>query len=263
MNTFRIMRKKIIAANWKMNLNYSEAMSLTDALVNSVGVTGNYDLILAAPFIYLHDLVNRIQNQPNFSIAAQNCYSEGNGAYTGEVSVSMLSSIGVEYVLIGHSERRTIFSENDALIAKKISITLQNGLIPIFCCGENLSQRKAGQHFDAVESQLQNGLFHLDKTRIRKSIIAYEPVWAIGTGLNATANEAQEMHLFIRQKIEKKYNDNLSKEISILYGGSVSEKNAFEIFNCPDVDGGLVGGASLKAEVFLSIIQSMKKIINT
>ena len=191
MNTFRIMRKKIIAANWKMNLSYAEAMSLTDAVINFADNSGNCCVILAAPFVFLHDLVNRIQSQTDFSIAAQNCYGEEKGAFTGEVSAAMLASIGVEYVLIGHSERRTIFKEDDALLARKINRSLEHGLIPIFCCGEALSQRKTGQHFITVENQLINGLLHVDKVRITECIIAYEPVWAIGTGVNATAEEIQ------------------------------------------------------------------------
>lgn len=257
MNTFRNMRKKIIVANWKMNLSYAEAMSLTDALVDSADDLGHCSVILAAPFVYLHDLVSRIQSHPDFSIAAQNCYSEEKGAYTGEISASMLASIGVEHVIIGHSERRTIFKEDDLLLAQKINKVLEHGIIPIFCCGEDLSHRKSGQHFAMIENQLSKGLFHIDKKIISECIIAYEPVWAIGTGINASADNVQEMHSFIRQKIKEKYNDNISEQISIIYGGSVSQKNAEEIFTCADVDGGLVGGASLKSDEFLSIIQSM------
>lgn len=262
MNTFRIMRKKIIAANWKMNLSYAEAMTLTDSLVDSADDFRNCSVILAAPFVYLHDLVSRIQSHPDFSIAAQNCYSEEKGAYTGEISASMLASIGVEHVIIGHSERRIVFKEDDTLLAKKINKALGHGLLPIFCCGEDLLQRKAGQHFATVENQLSNGLFHINKSLISECIIAYEPVWAIGTGINATATEIQEMHSFIRQKIKEKYGDDRAQEIPIIYGGSVSQKNAAEIFICPDVDGGLVGGASLKADDFLSIIKSIQSVPN-
>ena len=254
------MRKKIIAANWKMNLNYAEAMSLADVLVDSVEDLGHSCVILAAPFVYLRDLVSRIQSHPDFSIAAQNCYSEEKGAYTGEVSATMLASIGVEHVIIGHSERRTIFKENDLLIAKKISKVLEHGLIPIFCCGEDSTQRNAGHHFITVEQQLSKELFHIDKTQISEFIIAYEPVWAIGTGINAAASEIQEMHFFIRQKIKEAYGIKFSERVSIIYGGSVSPKNVSEIFNCPDVDGGLIGGASLKEDEFLSIIQTMSSL---
>ncbi len=253
------MRKKVIAANWKMNLSYAEAMALTDALVDATSLQLNNNIILAAPFIYLHDLVGRIQSHPLFSVAAQNCSSEDKGAYTGEISASMLTSIGVEHVIIGHSERRAIFMEEDHVLARKTDRALENGLIPIFCCGENLNQRKEKKHFDVVEKQLNNGLFHVSEMNIAECIIAYEPVWAIGTGVNAQPAEAQEMHSFIREKIRSKYGEQIAGQISVLYGGSVSSKNAGELFECPDVDGGLVGGASLKAGEFLSIIQSMEK----
>ncbi len=255
------MRKKIIAANWKMNLNYAEAMSLADTFVDSVEDLGHCSIILAAPYVFLRDLVSRIQSHPDFSIAAQNCYSEVKGAFTGEISATMLASIGVEHVIIGHSERRTIFKENDVLIAKKITMALEHGLIPVYCCGEDLTQRNAGHHFITVEQQLSKELFHIDKAQVSECIIAYEPVWAIGTGINAAASDIQEMHFFIRQKINEAYGKKNSERISIIYGGSISKKNADEIFKCPDVDGGLIGGASLKAEDFLAIIHSMNKFL--
>lgn len=255
------MRKKIIAANWKMNLNYAEAMSLADAFVDSVEDLGHCSIILAAPFVFLRDLVSRIQSHTDFSIAAQNCYGEEKGAFTGEISASMLASIGVEYVIIGHSERRTIFKEDNVLIVKKINMALEHGLIPVYCCGEDLIQRNAGHHFSTVEQQLSKELFHIDKAQVGECIIAYEPVWAIGTGINASATEIQEMHFFIRQKINEVYGKKISERISIIYGGSVSKKNVDEIFKCLDVDGGLVGGASLKAEEFLAIILSMNSLL--
>jgi triosephosphate isomerase len=254
------MRKKIIAANWKMNLAYAEAMSLADALVDSTDDYGHCDVIIAAPFVYLHDLIGRIQSHPFFSIAAQNCSNEEKGAYTGEISTAMLASIGVEHVIIGHSERRIIFNESDELIRQKIKKSLEHGLIPIFCCGENEEQRKSKNHFATVEQQLNKGLFHVPVSKISECIIAYEPVWAIGTGKNATSDEAQEMHSFIRKKIKEKYNGEISEQVSILYGGSLTSKNSEEIFNCNDVDGGLIGGASLKAQEFLAIIESMNSI---
>lgn len=254
------MRKKIIVANWKMNLTYAEAMSLADAIADSEDSAEYCSVIIAAPFIYIHDLISRTRKQADFFIAAQNCYSEDKGAYTGEVSASMLASIGVEHVIIGHSERRTIFNEDNALLAKKIKKAIEQGLIPIFCCGEDLLQRKSGRHFETVQNQLSEGLFHVDKSFINECIIAYEPVWAIGTGVNAHASEIQEMHSFIRQKIKENYNEDIAQNIPILYGGSVSIKNADEIFNCNDVDGGLVGGASLKSDDFLSIIKSLKPV---
>ena len=254
------MRKKVIAANWKMNLTYTEAMTLTDTLVDSSFELSRAEVILAAPFVYLHDLVGRIQSKPSFSIAAQNCSSEEKGAFTGEISASMLVSIGTEFVIIGHSERRTIFGENDALIAKKLKVALAYGLIPIFCCGEDLQQRNSSNHFNKVEEQLNNGLFSLDIALVSKCIIAYEPVWAIGTGVTASTDQAQEMHAFIRTKLKDKYNASIAELIPILYGGSVTSKNSAELFSCTDVDGGLVGGASLKAVEFLSIIQSMNNL---
>lgn len=245
-----------------MNLSYAEAMSLTDTLVDADDDFGSLEVIIASPFVYLHDLVSRIQSQPNFSIGAQNCSEHEKGAYTGEVSASMLNSIGVEYVVLGHSERRTIFMENDELIAAKIKKALEHDLTPIFCCGEDLTQRKTGQYKDKVEAQLSYGLFHLDKSDLSHCIIAYEPVWAIGTGVNASAAEAQEMHAFIRAKISAKYSSEIAEKISIVYGGSVSASNSNELFNCEDVDGGLVGGASLKAPEFLSIMNSLKNASN-
>lgn len=254
------MRKKIIVANWKMNLTYAEAMSLADAIADSDFGDDYCSVIIAAPFIYIHDLINRTRSRSDFFIAAQNCYSENKGAFTGEVSASMLASIGVEHVIIGHSERRTIFNEDNALLAKKIDKAIEHGLIPIYCCGEDLVQRKSGRHFETVQNQLSEGLFHIDKSFINECIIAYEPVWAIGTGVNALASDIQEMHSFIRNKIKEKHGEDIANKIPILYGGSVSIKNADEIFNCNDVDGGLVGGASLKSDDFLSIIKSLKPV---
>lgn len=254
------MRKNIVAGNWKMNLSYAEAMSLADSLVSKVSETITSDVILAAPFIYLHELLNRIQANPNFYIAAQNCSDREKGAFTGEVSAAMLASIGIEHAIIGHSERRSIYGETDEILRNKVQQAIDNGIIPVFCCGENLNERNSGQHFDVVKKQLHNGLFFLNEKQIRECIIAYEPVWAIGTGVTATSAQAQEMHKFIRTLLNEKYSGELSEEISILYGGSVNAANAAELFACPDVDGGLVGGASLKGEEFISIINSMEKI---
>lgn len=256
------MRKKILSANWKMNLNFAAAMSLADTLVDSEDDFGSLEIIIAPPFVYLHDLVSRIQSQPNFSVSAQNCSQHEKGAFTGEVSAPMLSSIGVEFVILGHSERRSIYGENDSIIADKIKKVLEHDLTPIFCCGEELALRKSGQYKQHIEKQLTNGLFHLDKSAVSHCIIAYEPVWAIGTGVNASPSEAQEMHAFIRSKIAEKYTLEIANNISIIYGGSVSAANADELFSCSDVDGGLVGGASLKATEFLSIMNSLKKANN-
>jgi len=256
------MRKKIVAANWKMNLTYAEAMALTDALVDAADDYGNCSVILSAPFVYLHDIISRIQSHPYFSVSAQNCSEHEKGAYTGEVSAMMLASIGVEHVIIGHSERRTIYKETDEQIASKVSKVVSHGLLPVFCCGETLDQRKSGNHFKTVESQLKKGIFHLGREQMKECVIAYEPVWAIGTGVNATSAQAQEMHAFIRSQVADKYGEAIASEISILYGGSVNPGNADELFACADVDGGLVGGASLKSADFLSIIQSMITQVN-
>ena len=255
------MRKKIIAGNWKMNLNYAEAMALADALVDAVDDQISAEVVLATPFVYLHDIVSRTQSCPFFGIAAQDCSSHVKGAFTGEVAAQMLSSIGIEFVLIGHSERRQYHKEEGNLLAQKIDRALEADLIPIYCIGENKSERDLGRHFEIVSQQLKESFFHLDPSRIGDCIIAYEPVWAIGTGVNATAEQAQEMHAFIRKEIESKYNTSLADRISILYGGSVTPTNSAELFRCKDVDGALVGGASLKAADFISIIETMNLIL--
>ena len=254
------MRKKIVAGNWKMNLSYAEAMSLADALVNAVEENASPDIILASPFIYLHELISRIQGNPNFYMAAQNCSEHQKGAFTGEVSAPMLASIGIEHVLIGHSERRTLYGESDVVLRSKVDRAIESGLIPIFCCGEMLAERNAGSHFQRVADQLNNGLFGISGKQMKECIIAYEPVWAIGTGVTASSEQAQEMHAFIRSEIAKKYSAELADTISILYGGSVNAQNAAELFTCKDVDGGLVGGASLKSAEFISIIRAMESV---
>ncbi len=253
------MRKKIVAGNWKMNLNYTEAMMLTDAVVKAVSKDQKTNVLLAAPFIYLSETVSRTKENGAIKIAAQNCSDKNSGAFTGEVSPSMLASIGVDCVLIGHSERRNLFHEENSLLAEKVKCSLESSLIPVYCCGETLDQRNSKKYFEIVQQQLEVGLFHLSESEFKKCVIAYEPVWAIGTGVNATAEQAQEMHQFIRQLINKKYGESVSSKISILYGGSVTPANANDIFSCPDVDGGLVGGASLKANDFIRIVEAMEQ----
>lgn len=255
------MRKKIIAGNWKMNLNYAEAMALADGLTDGIEDTSKAEIILAPPFVYLHDVIGRIQSQPLFSVAAQNCSDQVKGAYTGDVAASMLASIGVEYVIIGHSERRQYHHETDQMLAEKVDRALETDLIPIFCCGESLADRTGGNHFDIVERQLNRGIFHLSAARIIELVLAYEPVWAIGTGVTATPQQAQEMHAFIRAKLAMKYGDKVSESISILYGGSITATNAGDLFRCRDVDGGLIGGASLKVTDFSSIIHTMNGLL--
>jgi triosephosphate isomerase len=253
------MRKKIVAGNWKMNKNYNEACnlisSIVDGLRNSV-ISPEQLVILAPPFPFLEPAVARTEEIEYISVSAQNCHSEEKGAFTGEVSASMIRSVGATHVIIGHSERRNIFNESDEFLAKKVLAAQNAGLIPIFCCGEMLPEREKGIHFQVVEEQLNKGLFHLTQQEIKKIIIAYEPVWAIGTGVTATSAQAQEMHKFIRSLLIKKYKNETAENISILYGGSCNAKNAKELFANADVDGGLIGGASLTAQDFVTIVNS-------
>ena len=243
-----------------MNLNYADAMTLSENVAQSIPDNQLAQVILAPPFVYLHEIVNLVQDHPSISVASQNCSDKNAGAYTGDVAASMLASIGVEYVIIGHSERRVYFHEDNVLLSKKVAVALDHLLLPIYCCGESMDQRNSLHHLEIIRDQVEVGLFHLDKNKAEQCIIAYEPVWAIGTGMNATAAQIQEMHLFIRSLIKKKYGDQLSENISILYGGSITPQNASELFSCPDVDGGLVGGASLKAVDFLKIIDELEKV---
>lgn len=251
------MRKKIVAGNWKMNCNQEEAFSLATEVAGMWGDEKNNDaiVILSPPFVFLAG-VKQLVKGTEIKIAAQNCSGESHGAFTGEVAASMLRSIGTEYVIIGHSERRLYFKETAAELVKKVDSAIGNGLIPIFCVGESLPQREANDQEKVVASQLTDALFHLEQNNFDKVIIAYEPVWAIGTGKTASSAQAQEMHSFIRNEIAKKYNANVAGNISILYGGSCNEKNAAELFSMPDVDGGLIGGASLKSRSFVNIVKS-------
>ena len=255
------MRIRIIAGNWKMNLDYAQAMSLVDGVIQMTDDNMRTRIVLAPPFPYLSQIEMQCKPRTNIFIAAQNCAEENSGAFTGEVSASMLRSIGVESVIIGHSERRTIFRETDEVIAEKTKRAVENDLQPIFCCGESTDQRNSNSHFEVIRDQLDKGLFHLSSSQMTDAIIAYEPVWAIGTGLNATPEQAQEMHHFIRRLVKEKYSATVSEKVRILYGGSVNENNAGELFSCKDVDGGLVGGASLKTGSFTAIIRAMEKII--
>ena len=253
------MRKKIVAGNWKMNKNYNEACALiagiNDGLRKST-ILKDQHVILAPPFPFLELAVARTEETEYISIAAQNCHSDEKGAFTGEVSAEMIKSIGVTHVIIGHSERRNIFKESDEFLAKKVIAAQTAGLVPIFCCGEMLPERENGNHFQIVEEQLNKGLFHLSSEKIKNVIVAYEPVWAIGTGVTASPAQAQEMHEFIRGLLRMKYSDIVAEELSILYGGSCNAKNAAELFSNPDVDGGLIGGASLAVQDFIAIVNS-------
>jgi len=252
------MRKQIAAANWKMNLTLQQAEKLLDEIIAKPHeLKQHQQAVFAVPFPYLQMAQQKIAGKQNVFIAAQNCYSKKSGAYTGEVSVEMLQSLGISYVIIGHSERREYFHESNELLANKINICLGNNITPIFCCGEPLSIRENGTQNEYVEKQLEESLFHLTGEQLQKIVIAYEPIWAIGTGKTASSAQAQEMQAYIRSVIKDEYN-HVSDNISILYGGSVKGSNAKELFSQPDVDGGLVGGASLNADEFVTIINSLK-----
>lgn len=253
------MRKQIAAANWKMNLNQNEAEALLDQLLETEhSLNSNQAAIFAVPSIYIPLAVKKLTGKQNVFVAAQNCHQKSNGAYTGEISAPMYSSVGVNHIVLGHSERREYFGESDALLAEKTDAVLANGSTPIFCCGEPLEIREAGTQNSFVEAQLKNSLFHLSAEQIVKVVIAYEPIWAIGTGKTASSDQAQEIHAYIRSVFATKYGQSIADQISILYGGSVKAANAKEIFSQPDVDGGLVGGASLIATEFAAIINALK-----
>lgn len=254
------MRKQIAAANWKMNLSLEEGTQLmNEILAANIILEPQQEAVFAVPFPYLINIKNAIGNQPNFYAAAQNCASEKAGAFTGETSAPMIKGIHVRYVLIGHSERREYYFETNEILVKKLNLALANNLTPIFCCGEPLEIRQADSQNGFVKKQLEESLFHLSAAELSKIVIAYEPIWAIGTGLTASSQQAQQMHAYIRSVIENKYGKEIANNISILYGGSVKAANAVEIFSQLDVDGGLVGGASLVANEFITIIKSLKK----
>lgn len=252
------MRRKIAAANWKMNLTYQQAEKLlSEILTARVSLAPHQKVIFAVPFPYLIMAKSEVADESGYAIAAQNCSDKKSGAYTGEVSAEMLNSIGIKYCIIGHSERREYFGETNKMLADKLNILLQHEITPIFCCGEALAVREENRQNEFVQSQLEESLFHLSEDDIRKVVIAYEPIWAIGTGKTATAQQAQEIHAYIRSVLSTKYGAAVADDISILYGGSVKGSNAAELFNSPDVDGGLVGGASLMAQDFIEIIKSL------
>jgi triosephosphate isomerase len=253
------MRQQIAAANWKMNLTYQQGQELLDAILNeNVELSAHQQVVFAAPFPYLVMAYHRLVGRQNYFAGAQNCSDKKSGAYTGEVSAEMLQSIDIKYCVIGHSERREYFGEQDFALAKKVELCLENGITPIFCCGEPLGVREVGAQNSFVETQLREALFYLSETQFRQIVIAYEPIWAIGTGKTATSAQAQEMHAHIRGMLAGKFGKATADDIPILYGGSVKAANAREIFHQPDVDGGLVGGASLQAADFLTIMRSLK-----
>ena len=248
------MRARTVAGNWKMNTDLAGAIKLFSSIYEGAVKKAQLDKVLVCPpFPFLSDL-KRLPVKDFIHLGSQNVASEASGAFTGEVSASMIRSLGIPYTLIGHSERRVIFGEGDALLRKKVDIAQANQLRIVFCCGEGEAERKKSVHEKVVREQLQNSLFHLDAASFSAVTIAYEPVWAIGTGLTATAAEAQAMHKFIRSLLAEKYGKAIAETTSILYGGSCNSSNAGELFACEDVDGGLIGGASLNAGEFLKII---------
>jgi triosephosphate isomerase (TIM) len=255
------MRKKIVAGNWKMNMDLAEGLKFAGSVhaYFKENPAPGVEVVLCTPFIHLAG-VSEILKNGRVALGAQNCASEASGAYTGEVSAWMIKSTGAEYVILGHSERRTYYHEDDRLINKKTQLALNSGLKVIFCCGEVLSEREEGQHFIVIKRQLQEGLFNLTEEQLGNVVIAYEPVWAIGTGLTATPEQAQEIHEYIRGLVREKYGDACAKNISILYGGSCKPSNAAQIFSKPDVDGGLIGGASLKKEDFAGIVEAVRNV---
>lgn len=250
------MRQKIVAGNWKMHKNAEETEDLLNDLIDKLPNDVEAHIIVAPTFVNLASAVDHLEFT-NIGVAAQNMHQAESGAFTGEISADMLKSIGVGIVILGHSERRAYFHETDALLAEKVNTALKHDMQVIFCFGEELKDRQSGNHFNIVENQLRDGLFHLEAKDWESIVLAYEPVWAIGTGETATPEQAQEMHKFIRETITAKYSATLAEEVSILYGGSVKPDNAKEIFSKPDVDGGLIGGAALKASDFAAIVASI------
>ncbi len=250
------MRKKIVAGNWKMNKSFQDAEDLVSTIADELdGVDTACEVVLCPPFPYL-EMASDYADESGLQIAAQNVSEFEDGAYTGEVSASMLASIEIGYCIVGHSERRKYFGETNAQLATKVEKLLDHAIRPIFCIGELLEERNANIHFEVVKRQLDEGLFQLNKDEFKEVVIAYEPVWAIGTGVTATSAQAQEMHAFVRRQITAKYGQPVADQTTILYGGSCNAKNAAELFANPDVDGGLIGGASLVAEDFIKIVKS-------
>lgn len=248
------MRKNIVAGNWKMNNDLAQTEALLTALKKQAK-TSNAEVMVAPTFTNLYPAFEALK-ETSIEVIAQNMHFADNGAYTGEISASMLKSIGVNTVILGHSERREYFNETDALLAKKVDAALKNNMRVVFCFGEILADRKSGNHEAIVESQIKNALFHLEVSALKNIVLAYEPVWAIGTGETATPEQAQDMHAFIRKTLTNQYGQEVANSISILYGGSVKPNNAKEIFGKPDVDGGLIGGAALNAEDFFAIVNA-------
>ena len=252
------MRKKIIAGNWKMNMDLAEGLKFAGSIEKyfKENPSEKAQVILCPPFIHLAG-VAEILKHGKVALGAQNCAADASGAFTGEVSAWMIKSTGAQYVIIGHSERRTYYHEDDKLLNKKTLLAVNSGLKVIFCCGEVLKEREEGKHFLIVKRQLQEGLFSLTEEQMDMIVVAYEPVWAIGTGLTASPDQAQEMHKYIRDLVKEKYSNDCAKKLPVLYGGSCKPSNAAEIFSKPDVDGGLIGGSALKKEDFTAIVEAI------
>jgi triosephosphate isomerase (TIM) len=256
------MAQTIVAGNWKMNLTPAEGVTLIEQVVSQLTAeTENVKILFCVPYTHLHaaqEVIARSAKTKNIFLGAQNCYHQANGAYTGEISIAMLKEFGVSHVLVGHSERRQFFTESNELLKHKVDALLQNALTPVFCCGEPLEVREAGNQNTFAENQLIESILHLSETEIQKVVIAYEPIWAIGTGVTASAAQAQAMHAHLRAVLAKQYGIQVANNISVLYGGSCNPGNAEELFTLDDVDGGLIGGAALKADQFIAIINAGK-----
>lgn len=250
-------RKNIVAGNWKMNLDYEQGVSLFSEIAHMAKdeVIGQQEIVVCSPFIHLSSIAKLSGDIANVHVGAQNIHQVESGAYTGEISASQVKSVGAEYVILGHSERRAYFHESDELLADKVDTALRHGLVPIFCIGETKEERESGKFFDVIQGQLEKGIFRLSESDFSKVVLAYEPVWAIGTGLTASPEQAQEVHAFIRDAIAKKYNQGVADATTILYGGSCNPSNAPTLFSQKDIDGGLIGGASLKSRDFIDIVK--------
>jgi triosephosphate isomerase (TIM) len=254
------MRKKVIAGNWKMNKSFEEGMALVTEVSGMVKdeYNGSAQVVIIPPFIHINAVSRMLADHKNIFSGAQNCSNHESGAYTGEISAGMIRSCGAQYVIIGHSERRQYFNESNDWLARKVDAVLKNELTPIYCCGETLEEREGNTHFDVLKKQVSEGLFHLSAEQFGNVVIAYEPVWAIGTGKTASTQQAQEVHAFIRNLVKEKYNAEVADALTIQYGGSVKPDNAAELFSAPDIDGALVGGAALQSRSFADIVKAMK-----
>ena len=250
------MRKNIVAGNWKMNLNREEGIKLVEEVISLVSSDNNVEVVFSPSFLYLYKVNKMCVNDNLLQTASQNISHNESGAFTGEVSSQMVNSLNVKYTILGHSERREYFNETNIELKQKVDLSLKNNLEIIFCCGESLNQRESGVHFDWIKQQLTESVFHLTEKEFEKVVIAYEPIWAIGTGVTASSDQAEEIHQFVRNVITEKYNENIAENTSILYGGSCNPTNAKELFSKKNIDGGLIGGASLNAENFTRIIKS-------